>query len=112
MLDAIGDVALTLLGVAAAMTLWTAAVTMRAQPMASFTAIGGAIGWSVLSGRWLYAATVAHDWISAPWPSQLGLILLALASIVAGWHWTFVALRMEHDRLARRRAKRAEALWD
>lgn len=112
MMDAFGDVSLTLLGVAAAMTLWTAAVTMRGQPLASFTSALGAIGWSVLSGRWLYTATVTHDWISAPWPSQLGLILLALASVLAGWHSVFVALRVEHDRIVRRRKRSTEDLWD
>jgi hypothetical protein len=107
--DTAGDVALTVLGIAAAMTCWTAVVTMRRQYLSRLTGGVAALGWSILSGRWLYVATTTTDWISAAWPSQLGMILLALASILAGWLATFAALRAEHVRLTK--ARRDGSLW-
>lgn len=83
-IDFIGDLALTLLGVMAMLALWTGALGTHLSPVQRATCAVAAMGWSILVGRWIYAASRGGDWISAVWPSQAGLILIAIGSISAG----------------------------
>jgi hypothetical protein len=93
--DFLGDLSLTALGILAMLALWTGALGSRIACIQRATCAVAAMGWSILVGRWLYVAWHNGDWITAAWPSQAGLIMIAVGSISFGRLTVLENLRRE-----------------